>query len=181
MPMKKSTLRAFRDLTPAVVSLLETLEADSELRVGFLDELVKGLARERYTLAQNLLSACPGPTVTSTETDLRTSISRSYYFCHHACRAVLISKSRHDFKGHQDVVERIKKLARTDAAWTRCSRAIAALLDRRHSADYDPFDDGGSSTRFSVVTPEDDMKAIQAMVTDVKTQVETFLRNARVI
>ena len=73
--MKTSTLQLLKELDSDKLRLLEALEADSELRPGFVDDLIRDLVLERYQLSKSMLAVIPTPTTSSSACPAGTSLA----------------------------------------------------------------------------------------------------------
>ncbi|NSW55954.1 MAG: HEPN domain-containing protein [Armatimonadetes bacterium] len=112
-----------------------------------IDLAVKQAAVDRLLLAEEFLASA-GEMLSSgrRDVDYRNSISRAYYACHHAIRALSLHKDRQDRYGHDAAIEYLAEVAKSKSRLrARVGEAqsvmneLTGLMDARHLADYHPY------------------------------------------
>lgn len=148
--------------TKLLIACSQLRRSDYDALWGRAPEIERGLdeaARERLALARAFAdaatrladAACRDDSVLS-DIDARNAVSRSYYACHHAARALALFRDRGDEPHHRRA---IKCLARTVRAERKLQsklgeaedveKRLEQLLHHRHLADYHPY--GASAAR----------------------------------
>lgn len=104
------------------------------------------LARSFLESAERLANDAQHPEAAPGEIDSRNAVSRAYYACHHAARALLLHHERGDRSGHQEAIEALRKAAsQVEELKTRFGdpkdlrMRLIILMKQRHRADYDPY------------------------------------------
>ena len=113
--------------------LLENLVNAGLLERDELTRLVRQVVNDRLDLAQMYLEHAQNCDLTR-NSECRQAISRAYYTCHHAGRAIVYEVQRRDVTTHDGVITRIGQILGKDTG-----REIHRLHRLRNQVEYELY------------------------------------------
>jgi uncharacterized protein (UPF0332 family) len=149
------------DLSEDFLLVCSTWTDAVQSRVPEIAEGIQAAARDRLGLARRFAESAASLAESGTEIDLRNAISRAYYACHHAARAVSLVRTGKDEHDHYRAIDAVAAAAKDgdhalSAALRRAASdyfqtisvgqlgagidgALSTLIRHRHCADYAPY------------------------------------------
>ena len=128
--------RAFSNLSSREYSRIRLFCQSQSIELNILENLIEQVVLERWNVALSF-ARCARNLSVEVEDNFRTIISRNYYACYHASRALVFLVTKSDVDDHKKLASNLRNCL--EPANANSADILDKWRDIRNEADYSPY------------------------------------------